>query len=106
VPGCETPELEKEKPGQELGFTPVGMAESDNTAALTGQGPFKGIKEYLFSPQNNFGYPVKKEKVEPAQEPEKQNNKFRNPRFRYFKIRRNPCNRCLIGSVHLQYNFT
>jgi hypothetical protein len=106
-PGGKVSKLKKEKPGEKLGFPSVGMAESDNATAFSGQSPLKSLKEETIpSLQHNPGYPVKKEKVEPGQEPYQKNNKSRNAGLRNLEIRISLINRCLIWFVHLRYNPT
>jgi hypothetical protein len=96
-------EFKKKKPAQYLGFPPVGVAESYYTAAFPCQGPLKNIKESFPVLQNNPGYPVKKKKIEPSQEPAKEDNKFRNPGFRHPEVRRSFRYRYLIRPVHFRY---
>jgi hypothetical protein len=75
VSGGDNPEFKKEKPGQQLGFSSVGMPERYNTVALTGQSPFESQKKILFVLAKNPGNPIKKEKIQSAEDSEKENNK-------------------------------
>jgi len=76
IPCGEPFELKEESPGQQLGFPSVAVAEGDNAAALTGQGPSETIKEYMVSPENNLRGPKKEEKVNIPQNSENKNREF------------------------------
>jgi hypothetical protein len=64
--GSEFLKLEKEKPAQQLGFTPVWMAESNYTAAFPGQSPPKRFKQVFFPLQNCPGHAKKNKKIRPG----------------------------------------
>jgi hypothetical protein len=75
-PGCQYPELKKEKPGQKLGFPPIGMAKSYDAAAFSGKGSLKCLKNVRLPLQNHPGNSQEKDAVESAKHPNEKNDKF------------------------------
>jgi hypothetical protein len=75
LPGI-IPEAVQNEPAQKLGLPPIGMTERHNTAAFLSQGPFKGVKEMIFSPQRNTGYAEKEKKVEPDKNPHQKKDRL------------------------------
>jgi hypothetical protein len=76
-PGSINPKLKEKKPAKDLRLSSVGVAESQNTTAFSGQDALKGIKKNLPIPMQNYpGYSIKKKKIKSSQDSAKQNYKF------------------------------
>jgi hypothetical protein len=72
----QAPEPEDNKPGQYLGFPSIGVAKSQDTAAVPPERPFKGAEKMALSPQNHPGYAENEKKIDSAKNFYQQDDKF------------------------------